>query len=78
MNWTTNYIGQVVDGNRPGEDNIASNGDPLPRNANTCAARFYNNAQVGFDFTSSIQAFGGIANLLDEDPCILGSVDSVW
>ncbi len=70
--WTVNYIGQVVDGNVPGQDNADIFGDPLPDNANTCAARFYNNAQVGYDFTESIQAFGGIANLLDQEPCILG------
>lgn len=71
-NWTISFIDQVVDGNVPGEDNADIFGDPLPKSANTCAARFYHNAQLGFDVTSSIQTFVGIANLLDTDPCILG------
>ena len=72
--WTINYIDQVVDGNDPARTTSPRMEHPLPRNANTCAARFYHNAQVGFDFTSSIQAFGGVANLLDQDPCILGQI----
>ena len=73
VDWTVSYIGQVVDGNKPDQDNAdATFAGGLPKNANTCAARFYNNVQVGFDVTPTIQTFGGIANLLAEDPCILG------
>ncbi|HEX6992944.1 MAG TPA: TonB-dependent receptor [Gammaproteobacteria bacterium] len=74
VDWRISVIDEVKDSNEPGFENIDVLGNPLPEEANTCSMRVYNDARVSYEFSDRINAFLGVNNLFDRQPCILGQL----
>jgi outer membrane receptor protein involved in Fe transport len=74
VDWRISAIDEAVDSNEPGFENINVLGDPLPESANTCSTRVYNDARVSYSFSERINAFLGVNNLFDRQPCLLGQL----
>src|SRR5690606_117893 len=74
IDWRISAIDQVKDSNEPGFENIDVLGNPLPEDANTCSTRVYNDARVSYAFSERIDAFLGVNNLFDRQPCLLGQL----
>lgn len=74
VNWRISAIDEVKDSNEPGFENFDVLGNPLPESANTCSVRVYNDVRLGYQFSERIDAFLGVNNLFDRQPCILGQL----
>jgi len=74
VDWRISVIDEAKDSNEPGFENSDVLGDPLPDEANTCSIRVYNDARVSYSFSERINAFLGVNNLFDRQPCILGQL----
>jgi len=74
VDWRISAIDEAVDSNEPGFENIDVLGNPLPDEANKCGMRVYNDVRVNYGFSERINAFFGVNNLFDRQPCILGQL----
>ena len=73
LNWTTSWISPSNDSNTPHLTNENSDiiGHPLDKEGNQCESYFNTTISANFSATDSVNIYGGVRNLFDEEPCNL-------
>ncbi len=75
LNWRITYVDETVDSNTPELFNENSGVlAALPSAANTCDAVNYHDVQASYQINDTVNVYGGVNNLFEEDPCILGQL----